>query len=121
MCLIGSVYHFSGRSIRNYILCVFLGFFTIFLEDLSESESSVSFWDSVPVLWKIYHKAYLSFLMGLCTISLEDLSESIFTISDWDCVPLLWNNYQQVYPQFLIGIVHHFSVSSISKDVFRFL
>ena len=107
--LIGIVYHFPGRSVRKYDFRFLLGLCTICLEDLSESTSSVFYWDGVPIPWKIYHKVYLLFLIRilyhfyarsirkytfrslfwLCTIFLEHLSEIISWISYRDCVSFL--------------------------------
>ena len=76
----------------------------------------------VPVLWKIYQKIYLRFLLAYVnTISPKDLSESISFVSYWDCVAFLWKIYQKVYLSFLIGILHYFSGRYIRKYIFRFL
>ena len=133
--LIRILYQFSARSIRKYIFRFFLRFCTISLENISESISSVSYWDCFPFLRKVYEKLYLlfifdivyhfsgrsarknifHFLLGLCTISLEDMSESISSASYSDCVPFLSKNYQKIYPPVFFDIVYHFSGKSITK------
>ena len=96
------MYHYPGRSIRKYIFRFLLRLFTISLEDLSESISSVSVWHCVPFLW-------------------IKISESISSVCFWHCVPFLWKIYQKVYLSFLIGIVYHLPSRTIRKVIFRFL
>ena len=133
------VYHFSARIIKKYIFHLFLTLCSISPENLSESISFVSYWDCVPILWKIYHKVYLSFLIGIlyhfygrsirkyifglflkfCTISLENLPENISFICYWDCAPFLWKISQKLYLPLLFPIVYYFFGKIIKKYNFR--
>ena len=117
-------YQFSGRSVRKYSYRFLLGFSTISLEGLSESISSVSFWDCVPFFSKNFQKVNLALLIGivyqfsrrsirkyifrlllrLCTIIPEALAENISFVSRWECLPFLWKIYQIVYLQFVCDL-----------------
>ena len=135
------MYHFYGRSIRNYIFSLFSTFCSISLEVLWESITSASHCDCAAFLWKIYQKRYLTFVfnivyhfsgrsirkynfrffLGLGTIVLEDLTENKSSVSHCDFVPVLRNIYWKGYLSFIIWIVYHFSGRSIRKYIFRFL
>ena len=126
---------------RKYSFRFLLRFCTIFLEDLSESISSSSFWHCVPFFCKNYQKVILPFLvsilyqfprrslrkylfcflLGLCRIIPEDLGESISFVSYWDWVPFLWKIYQKLYLLFVFDIVYHFSGRSARKCIFPFI